>query len=364
MMSVKADPKDRGLTARLAAVRRADACADDRLTGAIDDIFLPDDARLDERARIEVGQLLGAVVHGIETDIRRHAARILSGRGSDALAEALLREGTDITARLSTAGLLRDRDLMDEMIARVRTSIIGEALPIDAADGDGASLMIRLADSADGVIAGAARQLLAAQARGRGTVGPARPSDLSAELHHRLSWLIAATIREAVVADDGEDPATDRAIVEATQRSLSAHDEGDRPEAAAARLALAIDARADELGPLLIEALRDRQFILFIACLAHALGLDYPMARAIVVEPEGDRLWFALRALDLDRATVARIGLSLADADPRRDLERFADDIDQIAAIPVDVARGALAPLSLHHDLRAAIDALRREGGR
>ena len=37
------------------------------------------------------------------------------------------------------------------------------------------------------------------------------------------------------------------------------------------------------------------------------------------------------------------------------------DEIDALAAIPVDVARSALAPLTLHHDLRLAIDALARK---
>ena len=150
-------------------------------------------------------------------------------------------------------------------------------------------------------------------------------------------------------------------IVEAAQRSLAAHDEGERPEALAVRLAIAIDARADELATLLIGALGDRSLNLFVALLGRAVDLDYDGARAIVLEPEGDRLWLALRAAGLDRATIARIALALADADRRRDIERFADDLDDIAAMPVSTARSALAPLTLHHDLRLAIDALARE---
>ena len=130
------------------------------------------------------------------------------------------------------------------------------------------------------------------------------------------------------------------------------------------RLAAAIDARADEVGDLLVEALGDRRLVLFIAVLGRAADLDFEGARAIVLEPEGDRLWLALRAAGLDRPTIARIALSLADADPRRDIESFADDLDAIAAVPVEAARSALAPLTLHHDLRLAIDALAREAGR
>lgn len=364
-MSVEPDPAGNGIDARLAAARGASARADSRLTGSIDDFFLADHARLDDRTRVLVGRLLGGIVRGIETDIRRHAARVLVGRGADERAEALLRGHDDVVDRLSNAGLLRDRQLMDELIARVRGEIVAGALPIDIAERDAPSVLVRLSDSGDGVVAAAAGALLSAETRRRAALDEATlPSDLPAELHHRLIWWIAATIREASVAENGEDGSTDRAIVDAAQRSLGAHDEGDRAEAIAMRLASAIDARPGELAPLLIEALRDRRLLLFIACLARALDLDYESARAIVLEPEGDRLWLASRALDLDRATVARIGLSLADADPGRDLERFADEIDEIAAIPVEVARSALAPLTLHHDLRLAIDALARQATR
>ena len=362
-MSVGPDPERGGFTARLAAARAARGVADARLTGSIRDFFLADDARLDERTRHDVSAALGGIVRGIETDIRRHAARVLAGRGADPSAEALLGGHDDVVKRLARAGLLRDRQLMDELIARARGAIIAAALPIDRAGPEQPSLLIRLADSADGVVSGAAKALLAADVRRREAVesGAAGGSELPAELHHRLVWWIAASIREAFVTAHGDAAAVDRAIVEAAQRSLAAHDEGDRVESVAMRLATGIDARPDELAPLLTEALRDRRLVFFMAALGHALDLDYDSARAIALEPEGDRLWLALRAADLDRPTIARIALALADADPRRDIERFADELDDIVAIPVEAARSALAPLTLHHDLRLAIDALARE---
>ena len=60
---------------------------------------------------------------------------------------------------------------------------------------------------------------------------------LPADLQHRLAWRVAAAVRPATA-----DPDADRAIAEATNRHLGAHDEGDRIEAVATRLAAAIDA--------------------------------------------------------------------------------------------------------------------------
>jgi hypothetical protein len=354
------------LDTRINAARRLAARADARLTGAIADFFLAEEARLDERTRLTLGRVLSGVVQGIETEIRRHAARMLSGRGAEARAEQLLTGHDDVVRRLSRAGLLRDRLLIDELLAQVRCDLIAVRLSPTAATPEQASLLVRLAEVDDGVVAAAARALLTAETRRRAAAeqGGVVTGILPAERHHQLVWWVAAAVREAQVATGGEDDEVDRAVVAAAQRNLAAHDEGQRPEAAAVRLAAAIDARPHEVGELLIETLGDRRLLLFIAVLARAVDLDFEGARAITLEPEGDRLWLALRAAGLDRSVIARIALALADADPRRDIEAFADDLDAIVAVSTDAARSALAPLTLHHDLRLAIAALTREAMR
>ena len=354
------------LDTRINAARRLAASADARLTGAIADFFLAEEARLDEQTRLTLGRVLSGVVQGIELEIRRHAARMLTGRGAEARAEQLLTGHDDVVRRLSRAGLLRDRLLIDELLAQVRCDLIAARLAPSAATPEQASLLVRLAEVDDGVVAAAARALLSAETRRRAAAehGGVVTGILPAERHHQLVWWVAAAIREAQVAAGGEDGGVDRAIVEAAQRNLAAHDEGQRPEAAAVRLAAAIDARPHEVGELLIETLGDRRLLLFIAVLGRAVDLDFEGARTIVLEPEGDRLWLALRAAGLDRAAIARIALALADADPRRDIEAFADDLDAIVAVSAEAARSALAPLTLHHDLRLAIAALTREAMR
>lgn len=351
--------------ARIAAARRLGSIADGRLGAAIVDFFLPDDARLDERTRTMLGQALGALVRAIATDIRHHAARLLAQSGAGEAAERMQGDGADVLRRLSRAGLLRDRGLMDELLAQVRCDCVAEALLPAVAAPDQPSLLIRLAEVDDGVVAAAARALLTAEAQRRGAIeqGRAQHGALPTAQHRQLVWWIAAAVREAQ-AETAEAAAVDRAVVEAAERNIAAHDETQRPEAVAVRLATAIDARAEEIGPLLVDTLADRRLLLFMAVLGRAAGVDFAAARQIVLEPEGDRLWLALRAIGLDRPTIARIALALADADPRRDIDAFADALDAIAAIPVDEARRALAPLALHQDMRLAIDALAREASR
>ena len=354
----------RGAMTLLARAAAADLRTDHRLRTAIDDFFLAEDDRLDDRTRAAMATVLGDLALGIEAALRRYAARLLAAREAATLAETINDAAPSILERLVGAGLMRDADLMREVFGRVRQDLLADALPSDAPeDPDRASLLPRLAQYGDSVVASSALALLSAESRRRvpPSPGQSNPSDLPAELQHRLVWWVAAALRERFADAAGDTlPVLDRALAEAALRSIAAHDEGDRLEAAALRLAAALDPQADELAGLLVEALNDRRLSLFIALLAHALGLDYNDAREIVLDPGAERLWLLLRALELDRASIARIGLALSDADPQRDIDRFAEGLDEIVAVLPEVARHALAPLLLHRDYRAALVALGR----
>ena len=335
---------------------RADARANDALSIAIADFLLDDAGRLDERTRLALGAAVRGAVEAVEQAIRRHAARLLVDRGALDQGERLLGQRIDVTGRLLRAGLLRDEELMGELLARVREDLLAAALPIAANEPDTPSLVVRLAQAPDAVVARAAAALLVADNRRRDAWENGLPTggDLSAELHHRLAWWAAAAIGEGGGAD------VERAIVEAALRSVAAYDEGERTDAVAMRLAAALAPRPGEIADLLVEAIGDRRVSLFTALLAQAAGLPHEAARTITLEPQGDRLWLALRALGLPRAAIARIGLALSDADPTRDVEAFADELDAIAGILPEDARAALMPLTLHRDYRAAIRALAR----
>ena len=353
-----------GVSKLLSRAAAADLRADRRLAVAVDDFFLPEDSRLDERLRVALGSTLGALVAGVESTVRRHAARLLATRDAPHLS-AELNTGAPVFGRLASAGLLRDTELMRELVGRARQDVLADALPVDAPeDPDRPSVLARLIQHPDSVVSGAAMALLAAESRRRGEVeGLPTRTDLPAELHHRLVWWVTAALRERIAEPAGETlPVLDRALVEAAMRSVAAHDEGDRLEAAAMRLAAALDAHADELAPLLVETIADRRPALFAALIAHALGIEHGDAREILLDPAADRLWLVLRALEVDRASIARIGLALSEADPRRDIDSFAEALDDIAATPAPDARAALAPLLLHPDYRAALLALGRGG--
>ncbi|RZM09065.1 MAG: hypothetical protein EOP67_70695, partial [Sphingomonas sp.] len=112
----------------IARAARARQRADDRLETTITDFFLTADARLEERTRLMLAHVLRGIIGAIEADIRRHAARVLAGLGETTRAEAILTQGGALL-RLTRSGVLRDRDLMKDLIARVRHDLIADALP-------------------------------------------------------------------------------------------------------------------------------------------------------------------------------------------------------------------------------------------
>lgn len=336
-----------------------DVRADRRIFTAIDDFLLADDARLDDRLRARLSATLSAVIGGIEDGLRQHAARLLAADGQTAMVQAIADGPGRVQTILTHLGLINDPALIRELLARVREIALADALAtVDADEQTAPGVLMRIAEQADPVIAAAAAALMAAEAirRDAATPGAIPRSDLPAELHHRLVWRAAAALRAAApVTTTAMAAALDRALTGAALRSIAAHDEGDRAEAAAMRLAVAIDAAPDEMPVMLVEALGDRRVGLFSALLAHALGMAYDGAREILLDPVPDRLWLALRALDIDRATIARIAVMLCEAEPRRDVERFAEQIDAIALIHPDQARAGLAQARLHPDFREAV---------
>lgn len=339
-MSAHSEPQTSEPGALLARVAQGAARDEARIDAAIEDLFLDGDDRLDDRVRARMATLLAASVDAIEQDILAHANRV----AGTALTGGILR-------RLIGSGLLRDRALGSYLLGAARMELMGESLAGGLAQSDRSDLLVRLCSVRDGVVASAASALLAAVNRARADGRDGLPT----AVHARLVWWVAAALHE-----HAGQPDCATALVEAASRSLQAHDEGGSVRALATRLAMAIDARPEEVGGLLIETLADARPMLFVAVLAHAAQVAQGEVLAMTLDPPGERLWVTLRALGLDRAAIARIGLLLSEGDPRRDVEAFAEQLGTIVAIDRATADAAMRVLRLDADFRAAQRALAR----
>lgn len=337
-----------GADALLRRAAIADARAARRLTAAAAELATPDDARLDDELRATIAAMLARLVEAIEADLRHYAGRAV------APAAVLSSSAAPVADRLVRGGLFDDSELVAELVARALGDLIAARLPASPSDdAERPSLLPRLASDPDRVVANAANALMAAEARRRGPGPDTGRDDLPAELHHRLVWWVAAGLRP-----ERASTAVDAALVDAARRVLVAHDEGARIEAAAQRLAAALDPAEDTIGALIEEAIADRRVTLTVALLAHGLAIEPALSREIVLDPDADRLLLALRALAVPHETVAAIGLALCEADRRRDPEVLVASLDAVVAMPVETARGAVARLRLPADYRAAMQAL------
>ena len=372
MSRIDIEPKEgarAGAASLLARFSRAERVARARDTGWADDLFQPAAHRLDDQMRAALSALMRALVDCVSNELSERAARTLRGREAATLAELLLQGSGDAYERLAAAGVLRDAAFLGGLMERIRIDLLAAALPVEAPEEvDRPSILARLIQSNDRVVAQAAGALLSAESQRRSLQdhGKLEVTGLSADLHRRLVWWVAAAMRRAVADVAGDDvTAIERALSEAATRSIEGHDEEARPEQAALRLAAAIDAREDELPLLLDEALADRRLSLFIAFIAHALKLDLASVNQMVLDAQDDRFWVLLRALDLPREALARAGYALFEADPARSADSVPDRLDDAMAISPDAARAALVSLRLDPDYRSAMLALdAAEGGR
>ncbi len=360
MSDVPVDPREADASAAvlLDHVAAAERAGHRRLRAAADHFHLPEDARIDDRTAAMLDVVMRATVASVEAGVRDHAARLLASRGEPALAQGL-RSAASSFERVRDAGLFRDAALFGELFARVRLDAIARALPVMTIDaGDRPTMVARLAQASDRLVATAAVAMLAAQAR-RGSAGDIGPGavDLTRPLHARVAWWVAAALREAAGAGE-RIAAVDAALAESVRRAIDPQGEPVPLEVAAMRLAQAIDAQGEEVPALLAEAIGDGRLVLFVALVAQASGLAFDRLRDLVIDTDGARLWVVLRALDVDRATIARIGFALAEAEPVRDVEGFADRIDAIMRVSPPAARIALAPMALDADYHAAMLAL------
>lgn len=343
--------------ALLAAASRADSRARARLSVAIDDLFLPEDTRPDERQRRAMAALLDRLVISVEDDLRQRLGVLMA---SSAPAEVLIALGTARIAIarpiLEDSGALRDPALIEMLAARVGEHRLVEILhraggPEEPGAAERPEPWI---DSGDPDVAEAAMALLIAESRRvdqlhQPLIGG---TDLPADLLHRLTWRIAAALRRWLVdVQQVPTPQADAAIAEAARSSLIVHDEGETLEAAAMRLALELSHdRALDQDMLLSRALDEGRPALIAGMLALRAAVPFDLARQALLEPDGARLTVLLRAGGVGRDAALALLQAMGHAHGQPYVESPAFDL-----IAEDQARAAALPWRIDPGYRMAI---------
>lgn len=295
-------PEPRGDAARLLL-----ASARARFSAAASDFLLPQQARLTEWQRLTAAALLLDLVGGIEGALR--AALAAAFADHEALHAALSSPRVAIALPiLDRAEALRDADLGIVLVRRVEEHRYWK-------DNESADLLLTaLAGDADPALAADATALLVARSRrfDRFQEPMIGHSDLPAELHHRLVWIVAAALRHYVVQHHAiASGVADGAIAGAAAAMVAGYDEGGTLEACTMRLAARLLPAGRLEGSDLAAMLEEGMLPLFLAGIAARCGLDYAAAWEILSDPEGRGSALLLRAARIGREDAALILLLL-----------------------------------------------------
>lgn len=349
--SVMGDP------ARLASyAAEAERAAEQRLAVGIEDIFLSQPGRLDDRTRAATLRLAETTIGATEQQVAGDAARALMAIGRRDAAAVLGSNRAVAWPRLLDAGLMRDTDLIGGLIAQARVDLLEESLAALRAPDAGATIVTMLIEHGDAAQRAAASDYLLTDGMRR-VGGEGRRAVLPAAVQARIVWWVAAALRERLGAEGGV--AGDMALCEAAQHRIARAGEWQM-DAVAVRLAHALAPTDANRGTLMVRALESARLPLFAALLAEAIDVDVAAARSLVLDSASDRLWLALRAAGLNRDAIARAGFLLSEADRERDLTMLIEVLDPLGALDPAAATEAIATLRLPDDFRAAVRALAR----
>ena len=293
------------------AARMLLAAARERFSIAATDLLLPETARLTEWQRHTAAALLSRLIRTIEDALRSDLVEHLGAY--DALHASFSSAHVPIAQPLlERAQVLRDPELSTVLVRRVEEHRFWKAQRDRGQEPDG--LLRELINDADADLAGEAMAALIARSRRFDRFGEpvfAR-TDLPAELHHRLVWMVAAALRQYMVQQHAvPSREADGLIADAAQRHLAGYDEGASLDAASMRLARRL-AQLDRLDDALLERMLDDGMLpLFIAGVGARVGLTYESCWEVLSDPRGMGPAILLRAASFLRSRATAIFLIL-----------------------------------------------------
>lgn len=337
------------------AARLLLAAARERFSVTSADLLLPEQSRLSEWQRLTASALLARLVRSLEDALRGGVAHHLAHH--EALHAALGSPRVEIALPvLERAQALRDPELGTVLVRRVEEHRFWKE---HGASGD--AFLNALVGDDDESVAREAMALLIARSRrfDRFQEPVMAEADLSADLRHRLVWLIAAAIRQYAIQQHGlPSGEADAAIAAAAAELIGDYDEGASLEACCLRLSRRLMHLSRLEGADLANMLEGGQLPLFVAGLAVRCSLDYASAWEVLSDPRGRGPSLLLRCGGIERESAAWILLMLS-ARGRlfsgQDGDAAAAQLDLFDATTEEAAREVLLLWQADPGYRAAI---------
>lgn len=316
-----------------------------RLPTVRKDFFLDPRDRLTEQERALMTAMLAELLGTIADEIRGSLPPG-SIAANDEDSQQLLRQ-------MTTAGLLDESDLIALLLRRADEERIANAIRARS-NPRGGFLQALIADD-DEAISAASMALILARGRRRNRLGQPRIEfeDLSPELARRLSYSVAACLRQHVPglsSKDGHLPFADGAAA-----LLRARDDAKAVDGLTEQLVKILN-RAGLLDERILESAAEEGDVAFLAyALGERAGISGSSAWDYLADGDNGRLVLLLKLAGVSREFAARLLALLGDLVGIGDL---GTDIGRFDALDEAQARSVSEWLQLDNDYRAALRTL------
>ncbi|HUN53409.1 MAG TPA: DUF2336 domain-containing protein [Candidatus Sulfotelmatobacter sp.] len=296
-----------------------------RLLENMTDLFLSTDARLSERERALMEEIIVKLVHEMEMQVRSELAERLAAADAapHELIVLLANDAIEIARPvLQRSRLLQDTDLVE--IVRQRTQ--EHRLAVAARDGLSETVSQALIDfgddqvvetliaNRDAIISRQAIEYLVEESRrvDRFQQPLLQRPDLPADLANRMFWWVSAGLREAILTSHPIDEMLLDELLEESAAAVAL-----RPglqQSDAEKLAVAVTERGAMGERYVLQNLRSGHVLAAIAGLAKMAGADLATVRRVAFDPGGEALAACCKAADLSRSGFAAVFLLTREA--------------------------------------------------
>lgn len=294
-----------------------------RLFENMSGFFLAEDERLSEQERAHISDIMTKLVDEVETAVRQNLSEKLAatGKAPHELVKLLANDKIEVARPiLFKSRVLLEPDLMEIISNRGKEHLLVIAerddlntqlsdMLIEYGDED---VIEELIKNGDASISKEAMAFLVEESKriDRFQEPLLSRQDMPTELAHKMFWWVSAALRRHIVDNFEIDPYfLDQQIADATNDFKDNSSATSFGETHADRLVAQLAQRNELTEKFLIQALKSRQFRLFVAGVSVLAGLNAQKINTFLHEKNAEAMAITCKAIDFDRASFSAVFL-------------------------------------------------------
>ncbi len=327
------------------------------------DVLLDSAGDVDPDLSEEFDEVLGQVVHQMESNIRQHLADSVAAENSvpHSLIVQLANDEIEIARPvIEQSALLQDQDLIDivkkmgqeHMMAVTVRPTVNEAVSDVLVQRGNDDVLSSLAGNEGAEISQQSLTTMVDRSSGSASLSDSLTTrkNLPSEIEEQLFLQLSGVLKDKILGDDTDVTADmiDQFLLEARNHVMISTE--NKAESEADKFI----ARKDKLGQLntqfLQKLIREGKTLEFAVGIARFVGIDLMTARKAVLEEKGERLAIICKAVGFDTDAFSNI-LALTDPKHLRSPEQNSELLTSYSRVPVKSAQRAIRFLRTRQNL-------------